>query len=404
MNRKPELLAPAGSLEKLKIAVEYGADAVYLAGKSFGLRARATNFSESELLEGLHYAHVKGVKVYVTVNILAHNSDIEKLPPYLKWLQAVGVDAVIVADIGVITLVKELAPGLEVHVSTQANVTNYKSAEVMKKLGASRVVVARELSINEIAQLKEKADIEVESFIHGAMCMAYSGRCLLSSYMAGRSANKGDCAQPCRWSYHLVEEQRPGEYMPVEIDERGTYIMSSKDLMAMEFLDKLVYAGIDSLKIEGRMKSVHYIATVVNAYRQALDLIDNNVKFDSSKWVEELKKASNREFTSGFYHRQADQSAQNIYSTKSNTEFDFVGIVRKKGDQNNIALIEQRNHFAKGEEVEVLMPGGAVKKAKINNIWDEYDVEMEKAPHPQQLVKVALDIQVVDFAILRREK
>ncbi|WP_353892548.1 U32 family peptidase [Proteinivorax hydrogeniformans] len=404
MNKKPELLAPAGSLEKLKIAVKYGADAVYLAGKSFGLRARATNFSESELLEGLHFAHINGVKVYVTVNILAHNPDIDRLPSYVRWLQTAGVDAVIVADIGVLSLIKEHAPGLEVHVSTQANVTNFKSAEVMKKLGASRVVVARELSIDEIAQIRQKADIEVESFIHGAMCMAYSGRCLLSSYMTGRSANRGDCAQPCRWSYHLVEQQRPGEYMPVESDDRGTYIMSSKDLMAMEFLDKLVYAGIDSLKIEGRMKSVHYVATVVNAYRQALDSIYNGEEFNSSKWIAELKKASNREFTSGFYHGKADHTAQNVHSTKGDTEYDFVGIVQDNSDQKKHAIIEQRNHFSQGEEVEIMMPGGIIKKAAIKNIWDEEGNVMEKAPHPQQLVKVALDTDVKEFAILRREK
>lgn len=407
MKKKPELLAPAGDLEKLKVAIAYGADAVFLAGKSFGLRAKATNFDEAQLLEGLHYAHSHGAKIYVTLNILAHNEDLEELPPFVRWLAAVGVDAVIVSDPGIVAIIKEEAPDLEIHLSTQASVTNYSAAQFWKNQGISRIVLARELSLQEVQEIKEKVEIEIETFIHGAMCMAYSGRCLISNFMVGRDANRGDCAQPCRWKYRLVEEKRPNEHYPVYEDDRGTYIMSSKDLRTIEFLHDLMKAGIDSFKIEGRMKSVNYVATVVNAYRQVIDEIYekgiDDYNFDE-KWLGELAKSSHRHFTSGFYNQKADHTAQTYESSHYVREVDFVALVKEVESDKVTALIEQRNNFNITQAFDLLLPGGEIKEGRILKMWDMDGNEIESAPHPQQKIKAVFDTEVKEFAILRREK
>ena len=403
--KKPELLAPAGDLEKLKVAIAYGADAVFLAGKSFGLRAKATNFEEAQLLEGLHYAHSHGAKVYVTLNILAHNEDLDQLPAFVRWLSAVGVDAVIVSDPGIVATIKEEAPDLEIHLSTQASVTNYRAAQFWKDQGISRIVLARELSLKEIQEIKDKVEIEIETFIHGAMCMAYSGRCLISNFMVGRDANRGDCAQPCRWKYKLVEEKRPNEHYPIYEDDRGTYIMSSKDLMTIDFLENLMAAGIDSLKIEGRMKSVNYVATVVNAYRQVIDEIFekgiDNYTFDE-KWLGELAKSSHRHFTSGF--EKAGPDAQTYESSHYVREVDFVALVKEVQEDGVTAIIEQRNNFNITQTFDILLPGGQIKEGKILKMWDMDGNEIESAPHPQQQIKAVFDVEVKEFAILRREK
>ncbi|QNO16087.1 U32 family peptidase [Alkalicella caledoniensis] len=406
MKKKPELLAPAGDLEKLKVAIAYGANAVYLAGKNFGLRTRATNFSESELLEGLYYAHQNGARVYVTLNILAHNEDLAELPKFVRWLAAVGVDAVIVSDPGIIAIIKKEAPDLEIHMSTQASVTNYAAAEFWKSQGLTRIVLARELSLDEIREIKEKVEVEIETFVHGAMCMSYSGRCLLSNFMVGRDANRGDCAQPCRWKYKLVEEKRPNEHYPVYEDDHGTYIMSSKDLRTIEFLPDLMKAGIDSFKIEGRMKSVNYVATVVNAYRQVIDEIyekGDDYSFDE-KWFDELSKSSHRHFTSGFYKEKAGPSAQSYDSSHYVRDFEFVALIREVEEDGVTAIIEQRNNFNLDQKLELLLPGGVVKDAKILIMWDMEGNSIVSAPHPQQVLKAVFDSEVKPYGILRREK
>lgn len=407
MIRKPELLAPAGDLEKLKVAIAYGADAVYLAGKNFGLRAKATNFDEAQLLEGLYYAHSHDAKVYVTLNILAHNEDLDQLLIFVRWLAAIGVDAVIVSDPGIVSIVKEEAPDLEIHLSTQASVTNYRAAQFWKEQGISRIVLARELSLKEIKEIKDKVEIEIETFVHGAMCMAYSGRCLISNFMADRDANRGDCAQPCRWKYNLVEEKRPNEHYPVYEDDRGTYIMSSKDLRTIEFLQDLMEAGIHSLKIEGRMKSVNYVATVVNAYRQVIDEIFakgiENYTFDE-KWFKELAKSSHRHFTSGFFKEKAGSEAQTYETSHYVREVDFVALVKQVESDGVTAIIEQRNNFNITQTFDILLPGGEIKEGKILKMWDMEGNEIENAPHPQQQIKAVFDGEVKEFGILRREK
>lgn len=406
MKKKPELLAPAGDLEKLKVAIAYGANAVYLAGKSFGLRAKATNFTESDLLEGLYYAHQHGARVYVTLNILAHNEDLVELPKFVRWLAAVGVDAVIVADPGIIAIIKQEAPDLEVHMSTQASITNHAAAQFWKDQGLTRLVLARELSLVEIKEIKEKVEVEIETFVHGAMCMSYSGRCLISNFMVGRDANRGDCAQPCRWKYKLVEEKRPNEHYPVYEDDRGTYIMSSKDLRTIEFLPDLMKAGIDSFKIEGRMKSVNYVATVVNAYRQVIDEVfekGENYSFDE-KWLAELEKSSHRHFTSGFFNEKAGASAQTYDSSHYIRDFEFVALIKEVEEDGVTAIIEQRNKFSLDQKLELLMPGGIVKEANILNMLDMEGNEITVAPHAQQIIKAVFDTEVKPFGILRREK
>jgi putative protease len=401
-----ELLAPAGNLEKLKTAIIYGADAVYVGGEAFSLRAMADNFDREKMIEGLKFAHARGKKVYVTVNIFAHNSDIEKMEEYIKSLDEIGVDAVIVSDLGVLSIVREVAPDLEVHISTQSNNTNYKTCEFYYKLGAKRVVLARELSLREIKEIRNRIpkELELESFVHGAMCMAYSGRCLLSNYMTGRDANRGACAHPCRYKYHLVEEKRPGEYFEITEDDRGAYIMNSKDLCMIEYIPEIVESGIMSFKIEGRMKSSYYVATVVKAYREAIDsYLENkdNYKFNP-KWIEELSKASHREFSTGFYYGKPDKQ---IYDNSSYIRsHDIVGMVIEYDEENKIATIEQRNRVFKGEEVEVLSPSQANYTIKLEEMWNEEGLTIEVAPHPQMIYKIKTEKPLAKFDMLVKEK
>lgn len=400
---KTELLAPAGDLEKLKIAVLYGADAVYLGGRHFGLRAGAGNFDDCELAQGVRFAHEHGVRVYVTVNIFAHNRDLELLPGYLDTICEAGADAVIVSDPGLIGAIKKLYPALPVHLSTQANTTNWAAARFWEEFGVRRIVLARELSLKEISEIRDKVALELEIFIHGAMCISYSGRCLLSSYMAGRDANRGDCAQSCRWKYALVEEKRPGEYFAIEEDGRGSYILGSKDLCLIEHIPELISAGVSSFKIEGRMKSVNYVAGVVKAYRKALDAYGRdpeNYNFNPV-WLEEIGKVSHREYTTGFLFGNPGSSGQHYEGEIYRRTHVFVGLVRGYDHDKGMAVVEQRNRFAVGDEVEIMVPRGENFRQKITRIIDEEGSSMEAAPHPQQIVLVPIDRPVPNYAILR---
>lgn len=403
---KIELLAPAGNLEKLKVAIIYGADAVYIGGEAYSLRAMANNFSKDDMIQGLKFAHDRGRKVYVTVNIFAHNEDLKAMPQYIKELYEMGIDAIIVSDLGVFSIVKEVAPGLEVHISTQANNVNYKTAEFWYKLGAKRVVLAREMSLDEITELRAKTPeaLEIEAFVHGAMCMSYSGRCLLSNYMTGRDANRGACAHPCRYNYYLVEEKRPGEYFPVYEDERGTYIMNSHDLCMIEHIPEIIRSGITSFKIEGRMKSAYYVATVVKAYRMAMDsYLENkeNYKYNPD-WGDDLAKASHRDFSTGFYFGKPEKQ---IYTNSSYIRtHDIVGIVVSFDPENKIATIEQRNRVFRGEVVEILTPDEKNFKIDLNEMWDVDDNEIESAPHPQMIFKIKTDKILRPYDMLVKEK
>lgn len=403
---KIELLAPAGNLEKLKTAVVYGADAVYIGGEAYSLRAMADNFDRDTMIKGLKFAHERGVRVYVTVNIFPHNADLKSMPDYIKSLNEIGIDAIILSDPGVFSIVKEAAPDLEIHISTQANNVNYKSAEFWHKLGAKRVVLARELSLKEIKEIRERVpeDLELEAFIHGAMCMSYSGRCLLSNYMTGRDANRGMCAHPCRYKYYLVEEKRPSQYYPVFEDERGTYIMNSQDLCMIEYIPEIIESGITSFKIEGRMKSSYYVATVTKAYREAIDsyLKDReNYRFNP-KWLEDVSKASHREFSTGFYFGKPKKQ---IYATSSYIRtHDIVGIVIGYDETSHIATIEQRNRVFKGEEVEILTPKGDNFNIVLNEMWDEEGNIIDVAPHPQMIYRIKTEKQLKPFDMLVKEK
>lgn len=405
---KLELLAPAGDLEKLKIAVLYGADAVYIGGEEYSLRAKAKNFTMESMAEGIQFAHDHGVKVYVTANIFAHNEDFEGMAEYFKAIEAIGVDAILISDLGVFSVAKEAVPNMEIHVSTQANNTNYRSASMWYNLGASRVVVARELSFAEIKEMRDKipADMEMEAFVHGAMCISYSGRCLLSNYLSKRDANKGACSHPCRWKYHLVEEKRPGEYMPVEENERGTYIYNSKDLCMIEHIPEIVESGIVSLKIEGRMKTPFYVGTVVKAYREAIDDYLEDPEIYAKKvpyYLDEVSKASHREYTNGFYYEKPDGSQQ-VYTNNSYIRgFDFIGMVLEDTDmETGKTKIEQRNKFSVGEEIEVLPAKGKPYSMKVTAIWDEKGREVESAPHPQQVLYMVFDQPVQKYDMMRK--
>lgn len=396
---KPELLAPAGNLEKLKVALIYGADAVYIGGKKFGLRAYGGNFNEEELKEGVDFAHSMQRKVYVTVNIFAHNSDIDELPNYLKYLDEIGVDAVLISDLGVFSFAKELT-NLELHVSTQANVTNYKTVEMWKKLGASRVVLARELSQAEIVNIKNKTDIELEMFVHGAMCISYSGRCYLSHYLTGRDGNQGECTHSCRWKYNLVEEKRPGEYFEVDEDEHGAYVMNSKDLCLLPHLDKIIESGISSLKIEGRMKSVHYVAGVVKVYREAIDSYFNGDFIIRNEWITELDKVAHRPYTSGFFVH--DDNGTMIHdSSKTKQSSTFLGIVRNFDKSTNITTVEQRGKLEIGQQIEILQPQGQNFSQLLTVMTDEDGNSIESAPHAQQIVKIKLSKPVQIWSLIR---
>ena len=403
--KKPELLAPAGNMEKLKMALLYGADAVYLGGKAFGLRAFGGNFTNEELQEAVDFAHKLGKKIYVTVNIFPHNSDIAKLPAYLTFLNEIKVDAILVADLGIFTLAKEYAPDVELHISTQANNTNWAAVNAWAELGASRVVLAREMSLEEIKEIREKCSVELEMFVHGAMCISYSGRCLMSNYLTGRDANRGSCAQPCRWNYARVEEKRPGQYFPVLEDERGTYIFNSKDMCLLPYLPDVIASGVDSLKIEGRMKSVHYAASVVKAYREAIDsYFAAPEQFEVKKeWVEELDKVSHRAYTTGFYYGRPTEKDQ-IYGTSSYTQTsDFVGLVLDYDEKTGFATVEQRNNMKVGQEIEIFQPHLAGYRQILQEMYNNEGEAIQVAPHPQQIVKIRMDKPVEPYGILRRD-
>ena len=405
--RKPELLVPAGSLEVLKVAVIFGADAVYIGGEAFGLRAKAKNFTSEEMKEGIDFAHAHGVKVYVTANILAHNSDLTDAAAYFTELADIHPDALIIADPGLFMIAKDVCPEIDIHISTQANNCNYGTFLFWHEQGASRVVTARELSLKEIGEIRKRipADMEIETFVHGAMCISYSGRCLLSAYMTGRSANEGACTHPCRWKYAVVEEKRPGEYFPVEENERGTYIFNSKDLCMIEHIPDLFEAGIDSFKIEGRMKTALYVATVARTYRKAIDdyLEDPKVYEKNLPWYrEQISRCTYRQFTTGFFYGKPDQESQIYDSNTYIREYTYLGIVGEVKD--GLCVIEQRNKFTVGEQIEIMKPNGENMEVTVRAIYNEDGERMESAPHPKQKLFVELDVQAEVFDILRRQE
>lgn len=402
--KKPELLAPAGTLEKLKFAVQYGADAVYIAGKQYGLRAFAGNFTSEQMAEGIAFAHQRQVKVYVTVNVFAHNADFDGLEAYLQELLALGVDAIIVSDPGIIRIARQTVPDLPVHVSTQANVTNWSAVQFWKDMGAERVVLARELTLPEIKTIQEKVDIELETFVHGAMCISYSGRCLLSNYMTERDSNRGQCAQACRWNYHLVEEKRPNEFYPIQEDQRGSYVFNSQDLCLLSHLPELIETGICSLKIEGRMKSAYYVATIIRAYRNMIDACFEGaaVSDDIHFWMEELQKVSHRPYTTGFYFGKPEKGALTLEDSQYIRPYDFIGVVQDYDAQTGVATIEQRNHFAVGDTVEFFSPQYGYFQQEISQMWNWQGEAIQVAPHAQQIIKIPVVQPVYAYDLLRK--
>ena len=392
--KHPELLIPASSLEVLKTAVVFGADAVYIGGEAFGLRAKAKNFSMEEIQEGIAFAHAHDVKVYITANILAHNGDLSGVRAYFEELKEIKPDALIISDPGVFMIAREVCPEIDIHISTQANNTNYGTYQFWHQLGARRVVTARELSMAELKEIREKApaDLEMETFIHGAMCISYSGRCLLSNYFTGRDANRGACTHPCRWKYAIVEETRPGEYMPVYENERGTYIFNSKDLCMIEHIPELIDSGIDSFKIEGRMKTALYVATVARTYRKAIDdyLESPELYQKNMDWyLDQISNCTYRQFTTGFFFGKPDESAQ-IYDNNTYVkEYTYLGIIGEC-TADGLYRIEQRNKFSVGEQIEIMKPDGRNILAVVRRIVDEEGQEMQSAPHPKQVLYIEL--------------
>ena len=400
-----ELLAPAGDLEKLKTAVIYGADAVYFGGEAFSLRAGADNFSLEDMREGINFAHERGVRCFMTLNIFPHNEDIVPLQEYLLKIRNLGIDAFIVSDPGMFDLIKGVMANAEIHISTQANTTSYASAKFWAALGVKRFVLARELTLKEIRGIRDNLpeDVELEAFCHGAMCISYSGRCLLSNFMNGRDSNKGMCSHPCRWKYALVEEKRPGEYYPIEEDDRGTYIMNSGDLCMIEHIADLAEAGVYSLKIEGRMKSIFYVATTVAAYRKAIDDYYAGKPFDESL-LEEVGKVSHRKFTTGFFYRQPGAADQDYLTSDYLREYSFVGKVLDYDEATGMATVEQRNKMSLGDEVEIFGPGAPFFAQKIEDMRDEAGEPIESAPHAQQIVRIKMDQPVGENFIIRKRK
>lgn len=402
------MLAPAGDLEKLKMAIIYGADAVYLGGEQFGLRKASKNFTKEEIREGVEFAHDRDKRVYVTMNIVPHNEDLIGLEEYVEELYKMGVDGVIVSDPGIYSIISRTVPNLSIHLSTQASVTNYETIMFWYNLGIRRIVLARELSLKEIEEIIDKIpeDLEIETFVHGAMCISYSGRCLLSNYMVGRDANRGDCAHPCRWKYYLMEEKRPGEYFPVVEDEKGTFIFNSKDLCMIEHIPELVKTGIKSFKIEGRVKSSYYVATVVRSYRMAIDEYfkdPDNYAFDDD-WINEIKKASHRDFTTGFYFGKPTEKDQVYTSSSYIRGYDFVGLVLDYDEDTKLATVEQRNRMFVGDEIEVFGPDRKHFTQIIDKMWDEEGNEIDVAPHPQQIVKMKINEKVGKWDIIRKSR
>lgn len=406
--RPVELLIPASSLEVLKIAVIYGADAVYIGGEVFGLRAKAKNFSMEDMAEGIQFAHEHGVKVYVTANILAHNGDLEGVREYFTQLKEIKPDALIISDPGIYTIAKEICPEIERHISTQANNTNYGTYQFWWNQGAKRVVTARELSLNEIAEIRKNIpdEMEIETFVHGAMCISYSGRCLLSNYFTGRDANQGACTHPCRWKYAVVEEKRPGEYLPVYENERGTYIFNSKDLCMIEHIPELIEAGIDSFKIEGRMKTALYVATVARTYRKAIDdylTSPEKYKENMDWYLEQISNCTYRQFTTGFFFGKPSEESQIYDNNTYIKEYTYLGIVGECNEEG-LYRIEQRNKFSVGEQIEVMKPDGRNIPVTVKRIVDEDGNEMESAPHPKQVLYIDLGQELEMNDILRRQE
>lgn len=406
--RKTELLIPAGSLEVLKTAVVYGADAVYIGGEAFGLRAKAKNFSNQEIREGIRFAHERGVKVYITANILAHNEDLAGAEAYFKELGEIGPDALIISDPGIFDIARRILPDVDIHISTQANNTNYGTYQFWWRLGAKRVVSARELSLQEIRQIRENIpeEMEIESFIHGAMCISYSGRCLLSNFLAGRDANHGACAHPCRWKYAVVEETRPGEYMPVYENERGTFLFNSKDLCMIGHVPEMMEAGIDSFKIEGRMKTALYVAAVARTYRRAIDdYLEDPEKYRKNlEWYkEEIGKCTTREFTTGFYFGKPTEDAQIYRNSTYIRNYTYLGSVERT-DETGRCLLEQKNKFSAGETIEVMKPDGRNLSVQVKGIWSEDGEPQESAPHARQMIWVDLGCELRQYDILRRRE
>ena len=405
--KKPELLIPASSLEVLKTAVTFGADAVYIGGEVFSLRAKSKNFSMEDMREGIDFAHVHGAKVYVTANILAHNGDLAGVEEYFHELKKIGPDALIISDPGVFQIAKEICPEIEVHISTQANNTNYRTYRFWHSLGAKRVVSARELSMEELKELRANIpeDLEIETFIHGAMCISYSGRCLLSSYFTGRDANQGACTHPCRWKYAIMEETRPGEYLPVYENERGTYIFNSKDLCMIEHIPELIEAGIDSFKIEGRMKTALYVAVVTRTYRQAIDDYMTDEALYRSRmnyYKEEIAKCTYRQFTTGFFFGKPDETTQ-IYDSNTYVKaYTYLGLIGESRNDGFYSL-EQRNKFSVGEKIEVMKPDGQDVEVTVRAMTDVEGQSMESCPHPKQKLYVDLGIELSPFDLLRRQ-
>lgn len=406
--KRPELLVPASSLEVLKIAVIFGADAVYIGGEAFGLRAKAKNFSLEEMKEGIAFAHSRQVKVYVTANILAHNRDLEGVREYFKELKEIGPDALIISDPGVFVIAREVCPEIDIHISTQANNTNYGTFLFWHQLGAKRVVTARELSLEELKEIRERIpdDLEMETFIHGAMCISYSGRCLLSNYFTGRDANQGACTHPCRWKYSIMEETRPGEYMPVYENDRGTFIFNSKDLCMIQHIPEMFETGVDSYKIEGRMKTALYVATVARTYRKAIDdYMESPEKYkENMPWyLEQISNCTYRQFTTGFFFGKPDETAQ-IYDNNTYVkEYTYLGIVGEPNEQG-LYRIEQRNKFSVGETIEVMKPDGSNIEVTVRQIRDEDGNAQESAPHPKQVLYIDLGHPLDRYDILRRKE
>lgn len=404
---KPELLVPASSLEVLKTAVIFGADAVYIGGEAFGLRAKAKNFSQAEMAEGIRFAHEYNVKVYVTANILAHNGDLEGAHRYFEELKEIKPDALIISDPGMFMIAKEVCPEIEIHISTQANNTNYQTYLFWWQQGAKRVVSARELSLAEIRQIRDKIpqEMEIESFIHGAMCISYSGRCLLSNYFTGRDANRGACTHPCRWKYAVVEEKRPGEYLPVYENERGTYIFNSKDLCMIEYIPEIVAAGIDSLKIEGRMKTALYVACVARTYRKAIDdFFESEEKYRANmEWYRaEIAKCTYRQFTTGFYFGKPDENTQIYDSNTYVNEYVYLGIVDSV-DERGFARFEQRNKFCVGDTIEIMKPDGSNVRTRVLSMYNDEGEAVESCPHSKQVLYVELDQKPEKYDLMRTE-
>lgn len=407
--KKPELLMPASSLEVLKTAVIFGADAVYIGGDAFGLRAKAKNFSPEEMAEGIAFAHARGVKVYVTANILAHNGDLEGAAKYftqLRDMQPECCDALIISDPGMFTMAKRVWPEAEIHISTQANNTNYETYLFWWNLGAKRVVSARELTLEELRSIREHIpdEMEIESFVHGAMCISYSGRCLLSNYFTGRDANRGACTHPCRWKYAVVEETRPGEYMPVYENDRGTFIFNSKDLCMVDHIPELFKAGIDSLKVEGRMKTALYVAAITRAYRKAVDdyMVSEEAYRTNLDWYRaEVSKCTNRRYTTGFYFGKPDGNTQIYDSSTYVNEYIYLGVVEEVREGR--IRIEQRNKFSVGDTIEIMRPDGSDEIATVQAMYDENGVFVDNCPHSRQIIWLELTAKAEKYDLLRVE-